>query len=249
MQRYFVKKEQIINDICFISGLDFHHIKNVMRLKIGNKVYLCDEEKTYLGKIESFSDKEVLIKIWETLNENSEMGINITIAHGLVRREKQEEVMRRIVELGAYSYIPVNMDRSIIKVKEKENKKERYNLIVKEASEQCHRQKIMLVKDITTIKELIKTKNEYDLCLFAFEDDGREKNTILKNLLENFKGKSILALFGPEGGFSESEVKLLKENGFISIGLGPRIMRTETAPLYFMASCSYQFEFGEKNEN
>lgn len=255
MQRYFLNDNTIIIDNKFkISGNDFHHIKNVMRMKPNDKVYCCIDSKTYLCKINSFFSDYVELSILEKIEKSAELKVDVTIAQGLVRREKMEEVIRRIVELGAHKYIPVIMERSIIKVKDSEksnSKLERQKTIIKEACEQSHRDKLMEINDIMSFKELLTEKSKYDLCLYAYEESGRENNYNLMKYLKTISGdgKSILVIVGPEGGFSEKEVSLLENSGFKAVGLGPRILRTETAPLYIMSVIAYQIEMGENNES
>ena len=251
MQRYFISEEKLVIDQVTIDNGDYHHIKNVMRMKTGDRVYICvANKKTYIAAITTFTDEEVILKIVEEVKDIVEMPLDITIAQGIVRREKTEEVIKRITELGATKYQPVIMERSIIKINEKENRRnERYQLIAKEASEQSHRTRITEINNCIRFDELLKLRVKYDLCLYAYEESGRKNCSTFKEEIKKFTGKSILVLVGPEGGISPKEVSLLEENGFIAIGLGPRILRTETAPLYIMSAISYEIELGEKNEN
>ena len=210
------------------------HIKeNVLACKKGdNKVYLCEIEKL---------DKKVILKILEERYENNELNIKVTIAHGLVRKDKQEEVIRRLVELGAYKYIPVSMDRSVIKLKKDEYKfkNDRLERIVKEASEQSERNDFLILNDVLSFNDLVKSFSEYDLVLFAH---AKKKDDLsLKKYLNIDKGvKNILVIIGPEGGFSEKEESILFENSLVhTISLGKRVLRTETAPLAAMAILAY----------
>lgn len=235
MQRYFINENQINNNVVRIVNEDVHHIKNVMRMKINDKIIAVSDHNVYLCEIISY-DGFVEARIIEEINENNELLIDVTIAQGLVRREKTEEVIRRITELGATKYIPVNMKRSIVKVKEA--KTDRWNKIVKEASEQSHRNRLMSINEVISINELIKDRVNYDLCLFAHVDNQKLS---LQDYLLDFKGKSILVLVGPEGGFDPSEVKLLINNGFKMVSLGNLVLRTETAPLYIMSILNSKF--------
>lgn len=252
MQRYFTNNNNIdlSNNMCFITGSDFHHIKNVMRMKVSDKIYVVDEdENAYLTEIINFDLDRVVCSIIKKLEQKVELDSFVVIAQGLVRREKTEEVLRRITELGASGYVQVAMERSIVKVKEtKDSKTERMKTIVKEASEQCHRNKLMEVYSVHSFKEFIKKFNDFEVKLFAYEEAGRNNIFNLKQKVKEGKGKRIVVLVGPEGGISESEVKLLETNGFVSVGLGPRILRTETAPLYVMSAISYELEIGESDE-
>lgn len=242
MQRYFVKKEQINNNIVKIFGDDVHHIKTVMRMKINDKVLVCDELNTYLCTIDSISN-EVTLKILEIFTDNNELNLDVTIAHGLVRREKMEEVIRRLVELGCYSYIPVDMKRSVVKFKE--INLSRLEKIVKEASEQSQRVKLMKLSEVISFKQLISICNNYDLILFAHV--GKKDKINLHNETKNLKGKKILVIVGPEGGFDDKEISILEEfKQLKTVSLGKRILRTETAPLFLMSILGF---LGEQYEN
>ena len=242
MQRYFINENNIINNNILIDEADSHHIKDVMRMHVGENVIACIKgtNKIYLCEILELS-KKVLLKIIEERQENNELNIKVSIAHGLVRKDKQEEVIRRLVELGAYKYIPVVMDRSIIKLK-KENykfKNDRLERIVKEASEQSERNEFLILNDVITFNDLIKSFNEYDLVLFAH---ARKKDDLsLKKYLNIDKDvKNVLVIIGPEGGFSEKEENTLFENDKVhTISLGKRVLRTETAPLAAMAILAF----------
>ena len=242
MQRYFIDSKQINGEFVSIIGEDVHHIKNVMRMKIGDKVYICDEVNAYLCKILSI-ESVVTLEILEKLSTNPELDINVTVAHGLVRREKMEEVIRRLVELGAFSYIPVNMARSVVKLKELNM--ERLEKIVKEASEQSQRNKLMNLSQVISFKELVKIIDNYDIVLFAHAL-YRDNINLFKEI-KNQKYKNILVIIGPEGGFDDKEVDtLMNISNVKGVSLGKRILRTETAPLYIMSVLSF---LGEQYEN
>lgn len=245
MQRYFVNKNQIKAPYIEIIGDDYHHIKNVMRNNIGDKAYVCNDDKTYLAHIEKIANDKIIFFIDEELKENKELKINVSIAQGLVRKEKMEEVVDYITELGASSYIPVIMDRSIVKYKQEkdDNKNIRLNKIAKEAAEQSHRTKILEVSKTINFKELLNISKNYDLCLYAYEKAN--DNDSLKKILKNKKYQNILVLIGPEGGISDIEVAALDKADFVKMSLGPRILRTQVAPLYIMSAISYEVELND----
>ena len=242
MQRYFVEKDAITFPYIYITGDDCHHIGMVMRMKPKDKVYISDQERSFIAEILDIKKEQVTLIIVEELHEEKELPYNVTIAQGLVRREKMEEVIDYITELGAYSYIPVVMSRSIVKVnlEQMEKKNTRYTKIAKEAAEQSHRLKIMKVKNVESWKNFLKCSKDYDLCLYAYEASAKDDS--LKQLLRTKKYQNILVLVGPEGGISEKEVEDLKANNFLPITLGPRILRTQVAPLYVMSALSYEWE-------
>lgn len=244
MQRYFIKNEQLKNDLIYIDGQDLHHIKNVMRMRLEDIVEVCDEEENlYICNIIEINKNNVVLNIQETLKPNVELPTSITIALGLTRSSKLEEVLRRITELGASGFIPVEMKRSVVRIKdEKASKIDRMNMIVKEAAEQSKRTKLLEVKEPVKLENLIANSSDYDILVYSYEDLKTDSKNKFKNIISTFKNKRVLVIVGPEGGFSPEEVDELNSKGFIAIGLGPRILRLETAPLYIMSAISYELE-------
>lgn len=245
MQRYFIKNTDIFENKIFIQGNDCHHITNVMRMSLGDVVIAIDEEGfLYQATIHAMNKNQVTLKILEKKTDNRELPCKVTMAMGLTKMQKLEEVIRRITELGASQFIGVEMKYSIIRLnKINDIKYDRWKTIVKEASEQSERNQLMNILPLTTFSSFLLLSKNYDLCLYAYEEFGKQKNIDFKQLLDQFNGKSILVLVGPEGGISPEEVNLLDHHGFKAIGLGPRILRCETAPLYIMSAISYSKEF------
>lgn len=245
MQRYFVENENISLPFIYICGDDCHHISVVMRMKINDKVYISNQVKSWIAQIINIEKDKVTLEVLNELNEQKELPFNVCIAQGVVRREKMEEVIDYITELGASSYLPVQMERSIVKVNEDVILKKlgRLNKIAKEAAEQSHRIKIMDVLKTVSFKEFLAFSKSFDLCLYAYE--ASTKDDSFKKIIKSNKYQNILVLVGPEGGISDKEKSLLDENGFLAISLGPRILRTQVAPLYVMSALSYEWESEE----
>lgn len=244
MQKYFVNPDNFYNNFqeVIIDKGDSQHIVKVMRMRIGDEVLVSDNENSYLAKIKVLDPNGVVLEIVEKLENNPELNVKVSIAQGVVRKNKMEEVISKITALGAYKYIPVNMERSEIKIKEE--KYERQLSIIKEASEQSMRNKLMELSSALSFKELLKEKDNYDVCLFA-STKATVDNPNFKEVLRNKNNKSILVVVGPEGGISPKEEDLMEKAGFLPISLGPRILRTELAPVYIMSAISYEIELGE----
>lgn len=244
MQRYFIQSEQINGNLIVIVDQDYHHIKNVMRMRIAEKVEVCDENQNlFLCVIKEINKNNVVLETLEKLKSDVELPTSITIALGLTRGSKLEEVLRRITELGADGFIPVEMKRSVVRIKDEKNSKlERMNTIVKEASEQSKRTKLLSVVNPLKLDKLLDNLDQFDILVYAYEDLKTNSLNKFKNIIPLFKGKRVLIIVGPEGGFDPLEVELLNNKGFIPIGLGPRILRLETAPLYIMSAISYELE-------
>lgn len=240
MQRYFINNESTIDlslNTIIIKGDDAHHITNVMRMKVDECVYCCYDGITYVARINNLNAREVTLEIIETINENRELSCNVTIAQGLVRKEKMEEVIDHITEMGASSYVSVIMKRSNVKVTEDKIDKKliRLNKIAKEAAEQAHRTKVLEVLEPMTFKKFIEYSKQYDLCLVAHVDDNNP--LYIGDAIKN--EKNILVLVGPEGGIDPIEIEELKKNNFIQVSLGKRVLRTEVAPNYIMSVIDY----------
>src|SRR5690606_29369961 len=123
-------------------------------------------------------------------------------------------------------------------------KVERLAKIAKEAAEQCHRSRIPTIASPISFSQLLREAKSYDVRLVADEEVAKNRTThqIAEQFQNVYHGKTMLVVFGPEGGLSREEVEQLITMGFQSISLGPRILRTETAPLYFLSAMSYEFE-------
>ncbi|MFA1820458.1 16S rRNA (uracil(1498)-N(3))-methyltransferase [Virgibacillus oceani] len=249
MQRYFVPESGWEDNQIIITGEDAHHINRVMRLKAGDQV-ICNHPEGYAAVCEiiSSSPSEVHTKVLEQMEENKELPIDVIIAQGLPKGDKIDYIIQKGTELGAHSYLPFQAERSIVVWDDKKKKKKitRLNKIAKEASEQSHRNKIPYIYPVMSMADLLEETKAYDLKIFAYEEEAKTGNhqslgTILKKISQNQYRRLILCI-GPEGGFSQNEANLLKEHDFHSVRLGPRILRTETASLYALASISYHFE-------
>lgn len=232
MQRYFSDKNL---DIFELSSDDSYHISKVMRNNIGDKVEVVIDKCLYICEIIKISDL-VTVRRLEEVECDSELPCYVTIAQSLVKEQKMDLILQKSCELGVSEIIPVNTTRSIVKLDKKETKKvERWNKILKEASEQSKRVVIPKVNEIMDIKDLCNL--EYDIKILCTVN---ELSMSLKEVLEkDLNNLRILLVIGPEGGFTESEEKILIDNGFISTSFGRRVLRTETASLYALSIINY----------
>jgi len=246
MQRYFIKTSQMTGDIVTITGADVHHITNVMRASSGSQFLLCsDARETFLVEITTITKTEVIVRVVEKRGENVEMPVLVTVAQGITKGDKFDLVVQKTTECGVCALLPVAMKRSVAKIEAGKmvKKVERWQKIALEAARQAHRQVVPLVMKPVEIKGLLALASEYDVCLFAYEAIEEVSKNRLVTITQGLSaGQRVLVLIGPEGGIDQSEVLLLEEVGFKAIGLGPRILRTETAPIYVMSALSYALE-------
>lgn len=247
MQRYFINEPFSGQETAVISGNDFHHITRVMRMKPGNSLYVVfDGGKAATGTIESITDSTVDIRITEWEEMLRELPVQVTIASGLPKGDKWEWIIQKGTELGASQFVPFIAARSVVKWEEKKatKKLERWKKIAKEAAEQSHRQRVPEIMQPVTFEQLLDLGDSFDRKAAAYEESAKsgEKSRLAQMLASAEPGERILLIFGPEGGLDEGETEELKANGFELVGLGPRILRTETAPLYALSAVSYHFE-------
>ncbi|MBY7143340.1 16S rRNA (uracil(1498)-N(3))-methyltransferase [Virgibacillus sp. NKC19-3] len=246
MQRYFIPSADWHMTEVTIRGDDAHHISRVMRCREGDKI-ICNhpDGMAAICKIISI-EQNIQAIVQEWLNETVELPITVTIAQGLPKGDKFDLILQKGTELGAHSFIPFQANRSIVIWDEKKaiKKMNRFRKIVKEASEQSHRNQIPEVHSPVTLPALIEESAAYDVKIFPYEEEAKVGNhqkfgSIMKRIEPN---QRLFICIGPEGGFSKEEAEHLKENGFHSVRLGPRILRTETAALYMLSCISYQLE-------
>lgn len=232
MQRYFNDKNL---DIFELSSDDSYHIIKVMRNNIGDKVEVVIDKHLYICEIVQIKDLVTVKKIQE-VESDSELPCYVTIAQSLVKEQKMDLILQKSCELGVSEIIPINTTRSIVKLDKKETKKiERWNKILKEASEQSKRTVIPKINEIMDIKDL--SKLDYDIKILCTVNElSMSLKKVLSKDLNNLK---ILLVIGPEGGFTEMEEKNLIDNGFISTSFGKRVLRTETASLYALSIINY----------
>ena len=233
MQRYFTNKKE--NDYLEINPNNLHHIKNVMRNKIGDKIECIYKEELFICSIESLQSTKV--KILSKEKDNNELNTNITIAIGLVKEQKIDLILQKLTELGVNTIIPLKMERSIVKLDKQKfsKKKERWQTICKEAAEQSKRNKIPEITNIMSIKDLpIK---EYDIKLVCSTKE--QTNKISNYIKEDIKNKNILIVIGPEGGITEEEENTLVSLGMTKVSLGKRIMRVETATIFIASIINF----------
>lgn len=232
MQRYF--KDTNL-DVFELSSDDSYHIIKVMRNNIGDKVEVVIDKHLYICEIIQIKDLVTVQKI-RGVECDSELPCYVTIAQSLVKEQKMDLILQKSCELGVSEIIPINTTRSIVKLDKKEVKKvERWNKILKEASEQSKRIVIPKVNGIMDIKDLCNL--DYDIKILCTVNElSMSLKEVLSKDLNNLK---IIFVIGPEGGFTEMEEKILIDNGFISTSFGKRVLRTETASLYALSIINY----------
>ena len=202
---------------------DCNHIQNVYRLNAGNELRIIDGEYEYLTEIIQISKKEVFVKILEKKEDSYSLNVNIDVAMGILKNDKMNLAIQKLTEIGVNRIIPLKTERVVVKINEK---KEKWDVVVREALKQCRGIKFT---EITPVKKLAEIDySKYDKIIFAYENSDESKS--LSEIIEK-EDKNILYIIGPEGGITQEEVDFLKNNKAIEISLGKRILRAETAAI------------------
>ena len=248
MQQYFLNEELNINSTYELSKDDSNHIVRIMRKQKNDKVYVVfNKEIKYICTIVDNNVDKVLVTPYEQVDGSNELSTKITVAIPPLKNDKIEYLIQKLTELGVSNILLFNSERNIAKIKKDkvDSKLNRWSKIVKEAAEQSKRNLIPDITYVDSLRDLIIFSEKYNHKVVAYEKESvNEDNINLKNLLNsNLNNKDVIAVFGSEGGLSENEINILTENNFDVIRLGKRILRAETAPLYFVSCVAYFSEF------
>ncbi|MBR3673005.1 MAG: 16S rRNA (uracil(1498)-N(3))-methyltransferase [Clostridia bacterium] len=248
MPKFFVDNEQVDNGKVVIIGNDVNHIKNVLRMKVGDTFNVCDNNSNnYIVQINRFEKEEIICDILQECSNTAESNVKVHIYQGLPKADKMELIIQKSVELGVEKITPVEMKRCVVKLdsKDKIKKIDRWQKIAEVAAKQSGRDIIPEICSVKNIKEIIDEFEEYDLIILCYEN---EKNTFLKDVLKTVAQKDLLkiaVIIGPEGGIDISEVEIMENNGAKVVSLGSRILRTETVGLSLLSIIMYEFERNE----
>lgn len=247
MPRFYVEDCQDAQTGIIITSEDVNHIKNVLRLSMGDAITVCDGAgKEYECEIAEISKEYVYATIVDINQNAAELPCKITLFQGMPKSDKMEFIIQKAVELGAAQIVPVMMKRTVVKLedKKKDKKRERYQMIAESAAKQSGRGIIPEVAGFMTFREALQYAESFDFLLVPYESaDGiayaQEMITQAANLAD---GASIGIFIGPEGGFAKEEIDAAKDAGAKIITLGNRILRTETAGLAVLSILMFQME-------
>ena len=244
MHRFFVEPHQVAENTIRIEGTDVNHIKNVLRMKVGDVLQISDgHNQQYLCSILSMESTEVVVSIEETLATSTELPSKLYLFQGLPKGDKMEFIIQKAVELGVYEIIPVATKRAVVKLDEKKaaKKVERWNSIAESGAKQSGRNVVPAVMDVMSYNEALAYAKKLDVVLIPYElaEGMEETRQIVADIRQ---GQSVGIFIGPEGGFEVEEVERAKMQGILPVTLGKRILRTETAGLTMLSILMYHLE-------
>ncbi len=241
MNRFFVGEDQIKDGKIIITGGDLKHMKNVLRLDLGDRLEVVASGQVYLCEIKDYFDKEACLSILEKKEGSNEPKTKIRLYQGLIKgNTRMEYVIQKGTEIGVTEFVIVETSRSVAKItdgKKKLAKLERWQKIADEAGKQCKREVLPRVRDIISFKEMLEDLSGEENIFIPYEE---ERTSSLKSNLTGLESKNMNIIIGPEGGFEREEVEKIIGLGGKSVSLGPRILRTETAGLVTAAIILYE---------
>lgn len=248
MPRFFVTQDQIDNGYIKITGDDAHHISRSLRMAVGDSITLCNMQGTdFECVLDSFTDSFVTARILSSHPVETEPCFEAHLFQALPKGDKLDYIIQKAVECGISGITTFNSERCIAKEKfNEENKLKRRQRISLEASKQSGRGIVPTVNATVSFDQMLKLASQYDIVLFCYE---KSTTLPLKAALSTYfekhgkhDGLKIAIVIGSEGGFSEKEASKAEACGMQLVGLGKRILRTETASSFLLGCLVYEFE-------
>lgn len=247
---FFTETEFFTGSEAVITGSDVNHIKNVLRMRPGEKILLSDGKGTNclceLTKIES---DRVTARILPEEVADTELPVRAILYQGLPKGDKMELVVQKAAELGAVRVVPVETARSVVRLDEKkaEARRKRWQGISESAAKQSKRMLVPEVSGVMSFQSALQEAAGADLALIPYEDSeslpGAGGMALTRRLIEERKpGETVSIFIGPEGGFSDEEIRMAMEAGVRPVTLGKRILRTETAGLFILSALGLLLE-------
>lgn len=247
MYQFFVEPNQIhVNEkTVWITGSDVNHIKNVLRMKIGEELSVSNGQdgKEYRCEIASLEQDSVICTLRFIREDGVELPSRVYLFQGLPKADKMEWIVQKAVELGAFQVIPVAAKRCVVKLDDKKakSKTDRWQGIAEAAAKQSRRSVIPRVEKVVSFREAVELAAGMDVKIIPYElAEGMART---REIMDGLRpGQNIAVFIGPEGGFEEAEIQMALERGIEPVTLGKRILRTETAGLTVLSWILYLLE-------
>lgn len=246
VHRFLVDPANIKDEEILLEGDDFKHLKQVLRLGPQDTIHVFDGSGIeYVSTIVSINENNALAKIESSYKSDTEPKARVTLFQGIPKGNKMDLIIQKTVELGVYKIVPIITERTVVKINEKDKAKKanRWSKIAKEAAKQCHRAYIPEVLKPIKFGDLSELLKDFDSSFLLYENESKK---CLKEVLKCYtinKIEDISIIVGPEGGFTDQEIEIFRKWGHDTVGLGRRILRTETASISALSIIMY--ELGE----
>jgi 16S rRNA (uracil1498-N3)-methyltransferase len=230
-------------DESVITGSDAHHMRDVLRLQPNEWIVVFDGNgRQYQAQIISIDRKEIKVAMRSPVKAGAAPAFELAFAQGYLKDKKMDGLVRQLTELGIGRWVPFLSQRSIPVPDRKrlQGRYRRWQKVSLEALKQCGRNRAMELDPLVTFGDALKQARSYDLKMIFWEES---KHTTVLDDIGDIEPKSVFLMVGPEGGFASDEIVLAEKEGFRRVGLGPRILKAETAAL--AAAVMAQYVFGD----
>lgn len=250
MYHFFTETELMNESEAVITGPDVNHIKNVLRMKPGERIIVSDGRgKSRLCELSEVGERQVTARVLPEEVADTELPVEVTLFQGLPKGDKMEYIVQKCVELGVSRVVPVEMARCVMRLdaKKEESRRKRWYGISESAAKQSGRMIVPEIGNVMKFSAAVEAAGEYDLALIPYEDSeslsGAGGMKLTRELIGSLRpGQRVAVFIGPEGGFSEGEIEKALGAGLRPVTLGKRILRTETAGLFVLAAIGFAME-------
>ncbi|GAP02190.1 ribosomal RNA small subunit methyltransferase E [Fructobacillus pseudoficulneus] len=243
MHRYFLNEEIAEEFTLPAESETYHHLVRVLRAKAGTKAEFVDQQqRLVVGEVMALDEQQAVVSVVEELNQAVELPVAVTLVVSPVKNDRTDWLVQKATEMGVSQIILAKMERTVVDWgKQADKRLTRLHKIALNAAEQSHRLQVPVIRQGTFAEVLSLEKGQG---IVAWEESAKhgESATLVQKARQAKAGDHFVAVFGPEGGLSENEIDQLAQAGYEPAGLGPRILRAETAPLYTLAALSTIWE-------
>jgi 16S rRNA (uracil1498-N3)-methyltransferase len=247
MRRFIISPDQLDQPRPYIDGADAHHLRVVLRSQPGDMIDVLDGMgNAYRAQVVSIDRDRVYVALEAPLSADRESVAEMILAQGYLKDKKMDGLVRQLTELGVARWIPFVAKRSVPVPDEKRllARYARWQKISLEALKQCGRRCPMVIDPLVSFEGALEQARFCNTKLIFYEKISESES---RALMPTSRADKVFAMIGPEGGFDPDEVALARQAGFLAVGMGPRILRAETATL--AAAVLMQFVFGDMAQN
>ena len=233
--RIFTNSPLAVGSQCQLDDNAANHVGRVLRMQAGQALLLFNGDgHDYHATITEAGKKHVLVAVTEAAENETESPLRVVLAQTLSKGDRMDYAVQKAVEMGVSEIVPLTTERCDVKLKgDREDKRLRHwQQVAISAAEQCGRARVPEIQPVMTVQQWLEHAQACDLRLVLHHHTERSLNTLEKP-------SSIALMIGPEGGLTAEEIALAEDNGFLPVALGPRVLRTETAPVAAIALCQW----------
>ena len=233
--RIFTDSPLAVGSQCQLDDNAANHVGRVLRMQAGQALLLFNGDgQDYRATITEAGKKHVQVAVTEAAENETESPLRVVLAQTLSKGDRMDYAVQKAVEMGVSEIVPLTTERCDVKLKgDREDKRLRHwQQVAISAAEQCGRARVPEIQPVMTVQQWLEHARACDLRLVLHHRTERSLNTLEKP-------SSIALMIGPEGGLTAEEIALAEDNGFLPVALGPRVLRTETAPVAAIALCQW----------